>query len=986
MPKGLATSDDTSWRTWSAAKWSERLFKALFVEGDHSEPVAHIPATPHDLQKLTGDPGADPDAVAAQFVDALRRHPKQVKALLSNSSAEWRTWARAPSPSNPPVNVAYLFLTCYVAAGGEEETFSQGRFAKRLRVLLGHDDGSFHYQTLPKLDRLWEEFAHRLGRLAETGACRSLELPPKEEYRKYLSYSYQLAFPTLWERRLLVDKLQDLRGEEPSVESVLKRMREVRVKVGSRLAAYLADFECQYAEGRPNLRSHPFWVAVRDATAHDFTEEARGGLRLGLVIPTPGSPTQLLLFASSRGPLPDAVSVVPEGEVESYDGLVSVEGVPDPAKALLDESAPPLWEGASGTPLVSCIRQDGVVLFARDESGWPVSRFSLPDHGEEAWLLAWEGRARAIPKYVPKSAGDGGGSLRPSIYDGWWWLHFPDATPLHEVSGLFPDVRCLQPAASGPAFRLSGGVREGRVHLGAPEVLPAVVPRKSVGVTCVKRVSLGTGAETVLSETDGGRFEETMPTPLSGVHAYVAYDRRGREVGRSRVRFVDGVVGADFKGFKDPGRFTAESTGPETARWNEACAAAAGTYPYGPVVPASNEFGGATFGRLLGTEVQSAGRVVPDGRWSTFVEVASAYSCRRAGLGEHELLGLLTDVLGVPRGPLLWEVARAWVESGAFDLVTPTTFPARRYAARRPQLVASNDGLSATLVGLVPGAIRRRLEVAAEDVGLEVEELPSTSPWVAPLLRFSSGSPPALESFVERSGLGAPAPLRPLEEVVPSPVAISKGLPVEPPDGHTENGEWNWEWGGYGHVRSEGVALVRYQRSRAPDRYLVRQSAARLCFQSHTWALLWALASRGEPAFAYDDCGRLVGLDPSQPHLPIPVARALACTAGPAGPLTRADGSIGYAYPTTPMSRRVLAAAWFGVREAVPPPADRLARFILRRDHHVSRATVPVPPRLVRRLKPFAHHARIGAVCDGRFPPTLMPHVTHLASILNAND
>ena len=972
----------SDWRTWrTASEWNHRLFQSLFREGDLAEPVTHLPATAYDLRRITGDRGADPDEVADAFVAAIGSTPTRIRELLSIGSPEWAASVTSPALDRPPQYFAYLYLTCYVAAGGEDETIGEGQFPKRLRLRLGHDDGRWHYQTLPTLDRLWEEFARWLEPFARQGECRPLHLPEKEPWRKYLSYSYQLAFPTLRERQCLADAFSDLQGEEPAIRDALDRMRSIhgRFHSSSRLVHYFQDFEEEHAAGAPNLRSHPFWTAVRDATALDYVSTSRRRLRLGLVIPTPGTPDEVLLYASPGKTLPALVTIELDEDVGGFDGLVSVEGTADPVRRMLDGRIRPLWREAASTALASSIR-DGVVLFARDPSGWPVSRYSLPDLDRETWLLANDDVVgKLLLRVFPKSPERRDRVSRPSIYPGWSWVHLPTAGPLHAVSDRFPDVRCLQPTASGPALRVVGGVRVGATYLGFATVLPRVASEKAARV---ERVEAESGVPVALQPDAEGLHAEPSPVALKGAHAYVGLDAQDREIGRSLVRFVEGTVSTDYRSLSDPQRFTVESTGPETVPWSEAHGGLEGSYPYGatpsaPVGPSPTRFDG-----LLDSDAAPSLRTPPEGRWHAFVEVAAAYASRRTGVGEADFLALLTDVLRVPAGPLLWETARAWVEAGAFEVLTPTTFPARRYLARRPHLVTSNGGRVGVLVGLVPSAVQWEIAHVADDLGVGRDVLPSPSPWVASLLRFSAADPLALDELAQRVGLADSTPLRALGTVVPWPDADALGASDAAPEGYVANGTWSWKWGGFAHGSDDGPSLVRYQRSRASDRYLVQDGASTWCFQSRTWALLWALSRRRQPTFAYDGDGRLHRWGRSQAHLPVPIARALACTAGPPGPTLGSDGEVGYAYPTTPAARRVLNARWFGPSNDVPAAADRLARTILLRARQETGPSVPIPARLARQLEPYAQHPGVGAVCAGRFSPSLMPHVSRLASLL----
>ena len=471
--------------------WSQRLFEALFLGEDLSEPVTHVPSTAFDLHRVAVDPGADPDDVAHAFVQALKRPPSEVREELSKRSLAFGlSWVERDEITAPSY-FAYLVLTCYAAAGGEDETLSVGDFARRFRLLLGHDvSGGYPY--FDGLSDLWEWFERWVSHRATQGRCRPFVLPPKDGYRTRIGYSYALAFPTFRERRVLAEAFEDLQGEEPGMREAIRRVRAHRASFdeGSQLVEAFDDFAERYSKGTPGLLSHPFWTAVRDATSLDYASTTRKRVRLGLIMPDPGAlvserSVRLVAAVPSGLSLPPSVALHPvDGGVGGFESSVHVDGPHTAASRLLADGVPLRWQAAATTPLASSVKQ-GVLLFARDERGWPVTRHSLPDPGQTIWLLAKENVVgKVLLRAFRRRAPEDRPSHQCSLYPGWRWAGPFDARHFHDLGGHFDDIRCLhrrlrgQPCASSVASA-SGPTTSATPPCGPSSCHPR--PRRSAG-------------------------------------------------------------------------------------------------------------------------------------------------------------------------------------------------------------------------------------------------------------------------------------------------------------------------------------------------------------------------------------------------------------------------------------------------------------------------------------------------------------------------
>lgn len=976
----------SDWQSWSVSEWNERLFEHLFGATGSVVPVKYIPATRFDLKRVTGDTSADPDEVERLFVDRLRVSPRRVRDLLSTNSAEFWHAQRRPVPGY----FVYLVLTCLVAAGGEEGMLNIGQFRERLRQLLRHPPGTSY--DLAGLGALWRSFEQWLESRAERGECRRLQLPDPGSMVR-IGYSLRLAFPSFRDRRKMAEIFGDLQGEVPSIREARERIRNHRDEFDeqSRLLTEFDDFESRCRRKGLDFGDHPFWTVVLDAVSLDYATASRTRPRVGLVIPEPSAlDLSVRLMVSALPPgvkLPSNVSLdALDDEVGGFKHVVSLDGRSDSGRVLMAGQILAHWKALSGSPLVKSVQQ-GVLLFARDESNWPVTRFSLPEAGREVWLLAKTGR---LPKLLPLAFDAGVRPPQtPSLYPGWEWLGPFDAEQLEGLDRQFPDVTCFQPTVAGPALRLVGGARTGAAYLGTATALPWVVSRRA---RQVERLGVMTGQRQALERAADDTFWDVSGVQLSGDYVFIARDG-AKEIGRLSARFVSDHVGVGYKEPVSPQALRAESADVEVVSWEAALESTNEEleYPYGQRIakPQLVAASALRFSGLLSSETAEViPATAPISSCATFVEVAAARSTSRAGLPEGEFLQLLTHVLRVAEGPSLWEVARAWIEAGYFDALSPQSWESRTYFARTPRLVVWRDdaGPAATLVGLAPSEVRMRAHAEAKALGLDAATPPSVTPWVSPLPIFRATDERDFDKLACQIELPAPSRLRPLEAFASSPSAVVAQAEEVFPSGYARQGVWLWRKGYFARTAdgTQGATLTWLTHPRAPSRYAVEWDGGARYFRSRTWAFLWALALRGEPVFAYDDADRLIRLGPTQAHVPVPVARALACVGGVPGPFSRPNGHLGYANPTAPAARRALGSVWFDAQRRIPPRASALARSLVHRAHSAPASKVPIPPGLARRFQPFAHDRNVAAVLQSRFPVSLVPHLAKLASLLNA--
>ncbi|PAP74165.1 hypothetical protein [Rubrivirga marina] len=939
-------------------EWSACLCRHLFGTDRAAGPVAFVPATRFDLRRAVADPSADAAEVEWAFVRAVRTTPERTRRLLSPRSPEFvASWLS----DDPPAYLAHLVLTCYVAAGGEEGTLDEGRFRERLRRTLGHPEGTTY--DLPNLGLLWEAFAAWLEVRASAGNLRPLRLPDPGRMSR-IGYSLRLAFPTLRDRRILADAFADLRGDVPSTRAAVERVRGLDFGERSQVPSVTDDFIRHLRRGDPHVHGHPFWTAVRDAVALDYASPSEPRLRLALVVDEPAALDLSCLLACGELPAgwmpPPRVWIEPlAARVGGFERAIHFDGGPGPVQALLDGRAGSRWTPLGRTALARAA-SEGAVLLARDESGWPVSRLSLPDPGTDVWVLARRQTLAAVLRVAAVAP-----RPRSSAYEGWDWVGPLDAEAFCGVSDQLPKLSVFQRSVPPPAVRLVGGVRTGAAYLGVPGALPAVSAPS--GARVVREEP--DGRQVALRPASGGRYYDPDDAEPIGLHRYEAAVG-GRHVGSTSARFVAAHVGVDYRA-PGGGPWYVESSHAELEVWGD---------------PPETTEEGASTERVADFSVLVGGRsaVVPDAQpvreLAPFVEVVAALSTTRAGLPEGEFVRLLASVLGVPGGPLLWDVARAWVEAGHLDLLAPNAWPNRRYVARRPALVIwPEERRTATLVGLAPAEVRDRIASHAGRLGVEVHRRTRHSPWVPDLPTVRAPSEASLAELARIVDLPSPVAASPFRAAAPS--AVVRTAPIDLPRDLVSQGVWSWAYGGFGHHAGGDVSVSRWTHPRRAPAYAVESGGERRVFRTRTWAFLYATALRGEHAFSADAGGRLVTTGPVR--LPVPLARALAVVAGAPGPFADSAGQSGYAIPCVPAAQTALVD-WLSETRKVPQRASLHARRLAQLAASSAGPTMPISSVIRNRLRPFDHDPDVRRLLSLRVPVPLTAHVARLADDLAA--
>jgi len=299
--------------------------------------------------------------------------------------------------------------------------------------------------------------------------------------------------------------------------------------------------------------------------------------------------------------------------------------------------------------------------------------------------------------------------------------------------------------------------------------------------------------------------------------------------------------------------------------------------------------------------------IEPDLHVARFTDALAALAVRRSGVRFEVLIDLLAEMSGTaPRmaPEFIFDIARAWVESGAFDIAYAQGRRATYVVPRRPFFVAFRVAtyVRATLIGLTPSTLRAHVERAAMARGCDCDELLPPCRWIPKVLRLICDDPTVLKNISDALGLAPPRWLK---------WPIDAALDLRPDDQGLRDGAphdffytvkaWDWSKGKFSRVEtldspsqqgSDVSVELRSHRDRCPVYSVSLDGAAWGWTYIRNWALLFAYALKdGSPPFAI-----YPGVPIRRPghigvYLPLPVGRLCAVLGdGLAGPLLGQDG------------------------------------------------------------------------------------------------
>lgn len=410
------------WMDWEAGEWNQQLLLYCFVRDAHRHPRDPIRASPDDLPLLVRDPRADPEAMAQTLLGRLRWQARQqdqdVLSQLASSCRSWRLRRRST-----PGFFAFLWFTCLIAQGYPDAS-GDGLFHQRFARLFPRAD--LHH--LASLHEAWELLSEWLdeGQSFEGHAYTGLELPPHDPWRRHISHSWHLAFPSLMDRRQLAASLASLNERGLALEPTnpeLVRALLLRGRFSPAFEAQLQTLEQGLSQG--SLRSAWFLELLNreidrfTLLAPGLTTATASGIRIAslpALVPLRGFGPLLLRsmdYALGVLVLASDVSNTPDGLVVS-DGNGLLPAVPlliaadplDPDFAAFDAGSLAIDPVRSPMPVLQPFLQRGVLPFAMDPdlgvprmvfdgSCGPITHALVRSDRLEAFLSRFQGELAA---------------------------------------------------------------------------------------------------------------------------------------------------------------------------------------------------------------------------------------------------------------------------------------------------------------------------------------------------------------------------------------------------------------------------------------------------------------------------------------------------------------------------------------------------------------------------------------------------------------
>jgi hypothetical protein len=823
----------------------------------------------------------------------------------------------------------------------------------------------------------------------------------------------RLIFPPRPDRLKLVDLLVDRQlGREPPIREVLELL-------GREVHRFSRTFEDTYSKARRSfLRGEAsadlegLWSAVREAASvadlREAGQRSRVGYQLFLETNELFEAEPILMATDVPTRMRGAVRFTPSDiPFREYRFVISAPG--EAGASLIIRL---LLQGALDDPLPDFTRsalriavQQGVLLFRQNEEGiWELA-ISRPEE-ERVRALVRDDLLDPFRSIFPARDRP---QIRRSRYDAWSEVAAFDIALLArldtERSSPLERIRCLQPTRTGVQMRLAEGISLEAGYLGLPGFLPVVRVSNAEEIALYQLSPSDTVPEIQLRGTLRARSEDpdSFEFPdgigeLDGRFNLVA-TREGHVLASRQVVFRARVVTHDFAQPTAPERWIIEAARSDVSSVTDA------TNELLDGVPEiredrSSEPNRRPTHRARGTAAEglapSLASVTPDTdpRLDRFLEVAAAIAATRKGIAEGEFLTLLARCLGFDDSDLVWGVARAWLETGYFDALTRRGWRGRVYFSREPRLVFLQRGGVAmvTLLGLAPYGLRRRVAAVLRSRGGIPRTPSSCSADVPPPPTWAVDSVERALSISQELGLGPLLRVRSPAEVA-RPIREVCAEPLDPPMNYEKRGVWDWSRGRFSPPPPPLVSRVQLSWLTRPDRpecfVVERDDGFSWWTYSRNWGLLVAYLWAAKPAFRQAGASAFTRASASGPHLPLPLARAVALRAGVApGPYIAGGSAGGYAYAFADSEERTaIEDVLWGRRDTARAEIARRCRWLLALAESTrARAAGPriaLPPDLRRRLLAMSEIPESADLAACRVPPYLLPHVRRVAELAN---
>jgi hypothetical protein len=1020
-------SSYSHWRQWTYNEWNERLLAYCFSRSAQSgSPVERIPATPEELVQVVSDPTAIPQEVAEVFVSCIREQLRPNVIGFCGFCRRYGTWSS--QASTPPHFFAMLWLTCLVAYGYPN---AEGGFHERVIRLFGQR------QNLDCLPKLWEDLADWTGNGARVrgGMTRiPLRLPPPDDYRSTIGYSWFLAFPHRNDRLKLRTLLEehDLVGDEPPIAPVVDLLNLNSEVFGQSFREDLNNFVVKFLNTGEDARNSAFWRAVRQEAMYDESGAGEPENSNGLELMAYVEDDELILYLAcgNETQLPSGFSKHPLKARIGHLSNYVIRGLHDRAAASgMEDAVAAVLAKEIYMPRVTRYVSRGVLVFKEGFS----NVFNLvggADANEANVALVSEGRVDAFIRAY-------GGEAYPSRFQGWHEVLDCEIVVRRDLPSCLQGVLHLQETMFPPVANFVGGIRTGQGYQLLPGFMPTVkfkgalraelVDASGTKVDALTRLSPD-GSEWAfrdgLTTLEAGRYSvrvwwideggmeratEMKLTLVEGPKEQIRHDYKGPGAGQYYIEsctpgemqvsgddvlplgILDGEVNesgpdlidlepelrylgpgfGEFSRIRRPG-FDWLVTGPKN---NPDLLLFVGN-PESPQPPLNRRSAVASERRhwrlaMNGSRRTAArlqdGRIVnvetlpkvyetfleykrhspsnnatvfrnegwfdqqatwrgeePDARVPHFTDALAAIAVRRSRVSFKVVIDLLSAMTGLsPRiaSAVIFDIARAWVESGAFDIAYAQGRRATYIIPRRPFFVAFRAAtyIHATLVGLIPSTLKMHVERAAKARNCDYGELLPPCRWLPKIPRLKCNDPEILKSISNSLGLATPHWLK---------WPIDAALDLRPEDQDLRDGAphefffttkvWDWTCGRFVRVETfgpssrqeSGVSVELRSHRDSCSVYAASLDGTAWCWTYiRNWALLFAYALKdGTLPFTTSAEGSIRRSGQIGVYLPLPVGRLCAVLGeGLAGPVIGQDNTSAHEY-LYPLGRTYLNA------------------------------------------------------------------------------
>ncbi|MCC8991365.1 MAG: hypothetical protein LM514_01960, partial [Streptococcus sp.] len=524
--------------------------------------------------------------------------------------------------------------------------------------------------------------------------------------------------------------------------------------------------------------------------------------------------------------------------------------------------------------------QDGLLIFQKQD-GYCVATTRPPQSGSTTILIRQDlknlfvNALGSLAETYP---------LKPYPNTAWFWV---DGLNSQKIPPL-PGVRCLEKVVRSAVIGIHDGIRFKEGHyLSRFGALPEF---RLEGSQRLRLNSLSTTPANVkilplYQDNTGWRLLDSPETRagLEGEFEVIAENRAGIRISARRIRFQRDVVTWDYGIPSDPTAWEIEAGQRDTA------SLAADDRPLWDIgAEWEPEYCIETTAPLPTSKADPAWRRTALG---DFIEALAVIgNTRTLGLAEMEFLDLLRRFLHIGEKDyrLIWDIARAWTETGLLQRVSDRHWRSVRYLPQIPRLCVSRTAdkiWRGVVVGLIPTVPGDYLTNTAKNWRIEAQWVTSISPWLPPGLILTATTAEALHGFARSHRLEIVVARSLVDTLAP----LNQTLHNDDPSGNYScHAIWNWERGYFQKLTDAnpvmdkpGVFWHRRERGDRRDYFVARAEDGQMLWSySRVWGLLAGAHFLGRETYLYQPGKGLIRSVAGGIHLPIVVGRLAFALSG----------------------------------------------------------------------------------------------------------